>query len=271
MIKIVKHGEVTQILMAKDIDGQPVYTMACYFVDGLMIDTGPYHVNQEISEKTTSLDIKQIINTHHHEDHIGNNSLLLDTYNLPYVLAHEKAVPLIENPELWIHELKPYQLFAWGEPPASKAKAIEKEISTDKYSFEIIHTPGHSEDHICLLEKNQGWLFSGDIFLTENPAVARSDENINMIINSIDEILKHDFNTIFCASGKIVEKGKQAMQNRYDNFIKIRDQVIKMYKEGHDPKEIRQTILGDETILYEPTSGDMAKINLINSLISALE
>ncbi len=270
MIRIEKHGEVSQILMARDIDGQPVYTMACYFIDGLMIDTGPYHVNQELAKVITAFNIKQIVNTHHHEDHIGNNRLLLDIYNLPGVFAHEKAAPLIENPQLWIHQLKPYQLFAWGEPEPSPALVIGDEIVTDKYSFKVIHTPGHSADHICLLEATQGWLFGGDMYITDKPAVTRSDENVNLIITSIGEILKHDFNTIFCASGKIVENGKQAMQQRYDNFVKIRESVLSMYREGHSPESIMKTVLGKETILYEPTSGDMAKINLVNSLISEL-
>src|SRR5690606_30262655 len=117
----------------------PVYTMACYYVDGLMIDTGPFHVNHELLDKISSFEIKQIVNTHHHEDHIGNNSLLLGAYNLPCVFAHEKAISRIENPKLWVHELKPYQLYTWGEPPASKAEKIGDKISTDKYCFEILH------------------------------------------------------------------------------------------------------------------------------------
>lgn len=270
MIKSEKHGEITQFLMAREFDGKPVYTMACYFIDGLMIDTGPAHVNQEIAAVISPYEIKQIVNSHHHEDHIGNNQTLLDKYELPYAYAHEKAVPLINNPSLWIHKLKPYQLFAWGEPESSKVVAIGNEISTDNYTFKIIHTPGHSDDHICLLEENEGWLFTGDMYITDKPAVTRSDENINMIIESIEEILKYDFNTIFCAAGKIVENGKEAMQRRYDNFMKIRAAVLKMHEEGYNPEEIREEVLGKETILYEPSSGDMAKINLVYSLISEL-
>lgn len=270
MIKIEQHGEVIQFIMAREYEGKPVYTMACYFIDGLMIDTGPAHVNHEIIEAMAPYEVKQIVNTHHHEDHIGNNKILLEHYNLPHAYAHEKALPLISNPQLWSDEIKPYQQFAWGQPEASQVMPIGKELATDKYTFKIIPTPGHSEDHICLLEEKKGWLFVGDMYITDKPAVTRKDENINEIIKSIEEILKYDFNTIFCAAGKIVEDGKAALQRRYDNFIKIRSAVTEMHQAGHTPEEIREQVLGRESILHEASEGDMAKINLVYSLISEL-
>ena len=35
-------------------------------------------------------------------------------------------------------------------------------ITVGQFTFQVIHTPGHSPDSICLFEQNLGWLFSGD-------------------------------------------------------------------------------------------------------------
>lgn len=43
---------------------------------------------------------------------------------------------------------------------------IPDRLYTDRYRFAVLHTPGHSNDHICLLEPDEGWLFSGDLFLS---------------------------------------------------------------------------------------------------------
>jgi hypothetical protein len=33
--------------------------------------------------------------------------------------------------------------------------------TVEAYLFEVIPTPGHCPDHVCLFEREQGWLFNG--------------------------------------------------------------------------------------------------------------
>jgi glyoxylase-like metal-dependent hydrolase (beta-lactamase superfamily II) len=49
----------------------------------------------------------------------------------------------------------------------------------------VIPTPGHSEDHICLFEPNEGWLFSGDLFISERVKYMREDENVYSLLDSL--------------------------------------------------------------------------------------
>ena len=42
---------------------------------------------------------------------------------------------------------------------------MDEWLETPRFRFRVIHTPGHSADHIALYEPNRRWLFSGDLYL----------------------------------------------------------------------------------------------------------
>lgn len=50
--------------------------MIAYVLDGLLIDTGPPVVGPQLRRLLADLDLLQVVNTHAHEDHVGNNELL---------------------------------------------------------------------------------------------------------------------------------------------------------------------------------------------------
>ncbi|NLB53559.1 MAG: MBL fold metallo-hydrolase [Syntrophomonadaceae bacterium] len=270
MISVQNFGDVTQFTMGRLIDGKPVYTIACYYIDGLLIDTGPFHVADEIEAAFADYPVDIIINTHHHEDHISNNIVFQQKLAVNKTYAHHLAVPLIENPNLWTDRLRAYQHLAWGAPPASKAFPIEETVKTPKYDFTVIHTPGHSHDHICLLEPGQGWLFSGDIFVREKVPTLRSDENVAELLTSLKKLLQYDFNTLFCSSGLVVEDAQEAIKRKIAYWEGLLAQVKELYYKNYSPEEIREKLLGKETILYGPSEGDFGKINLIMSFINAI-
>lgn len=95
----------------------------------------------EIIEKN-DLKVKYIINTHHHFDHtIGNESLVKHTKSK--ILQHESST------------LKNDMRVSDGE-----------KIIFGKSELTVIHTPGHSQDSICLV--GDGKIFSGDTLFVGN-------------------------------------------------------------------------------------------------------
>jgi len=83
-----------------------------------------------------NMSVKYIVNTHHHFDHTAGNEALSKSLGAK-VIQHE-------NSEL-AHDIS----VADGE-----------KIEFGKTSLAVFHTPGHSEDSMCLL--GSGKLFSGD-------------------------------------------------------------------------------------------------------------
>ena len=268
MIKSHIYGEVTQFLMGRDYEGQVIYTMACYYLDALLIDSGPVHVASELGAAFGDYSVDQIVNTHHHEDHIGNNIWFQQNRRTGPVLASAAAVPLIENPSIWSARIMPYCQLTWGVPEASLAEPLGEKVVTDNYDLLVIPTPGHSSDHISLLEPNEGWLFAGDLFLSEKVTTLRSDEDINTMLDSLRKLLDYDFEMLFCSSGRVVERdAKKAVKTKIAYWEEQREAILALHNAGTDENEILKQLYGKESALFGPSEGDFGKIHLIRSFI----
>lgn len=94
----------------------------------ICIDPGDSAPVLTFAEKQ-QLDLKAILITHNHADHIGGVKQLIK--NFP-----NAAIYRPEN--------------------------HEKQITIGDYVFNILNTPGHTHNHICYFESNKHWLFCGD-------------------------------------------------------------------------------------------------------------
>ncbi len=268
MIIQSNYGEVSQFFMGKEINGNVLYSMAVYYVDGLLIDTGPKTVMNEAQSIFQDIQVEKVVNTHHHEDHIGNN-LSFQEKRIP-IFAHELAVPLINDPSQWISRLLDYQKLIWGTPSASISNPLGDSIESNNYKFKVIHTPGHSADHICLLEEKNGWLFSGDLFLGEKVKLLRNDEDVHLSMASLTKLLDYEFDTIFCGSGRVFDNAKQRVNEKLSWWQGLYRQIVQMEKQGYDAPVIRTKLLGEENAFAQLTGGAISKLNLIQSFLSSL-
>lgn len=105
---------------------------------GLVIDPGDGQPVIEFLEKN-EIPCQTIINTHHHYDHIAGNQVLKEKYHAQLIAPKD---PNISGVNREIVDESPLDL-GW-------------------ICFDVFHTPGHTLSHICLYERTQKWLFSGD-------------------------------------------------------------------------------------------------------------
>ena len=107
----------------------------------------------ELAERGWTL--KLIVSTHGHWDHIGDNAA---------VAKHTSA--LIGVHPLDAHRLTdPKPLYApFDVPPSVPAVELQEggEIRFGSIRLEVLHTPGPTEGSVCLLERDEGRLYSGD-------------------------------------------------------------------------------------------------------------
>jgi glyoxylase-like metal-dependent hydrolase (beta-lactamase superfamily II) len=154
LIRELHHrGGVVQFTMARRFLGRELYRASCYWVDGLLVDTGMAHTSDQLLARLAGRTVRLIVNTHAHEDHLGSNLALQRRHQVP-VLAHPLALETIAHPERL--RLRPYQRFLFGTPMASTATAIPDRLAWSGGELQVLHTPGHSPDHFSLFEPRRG-------------------------------------------------------------------------------------------------------------------
>lgn len=144
----------------------------CYLLVGsdqaLLFDTGPGFSSIKSAIKSlTSLPVIAYL-SHHHFDHTGgafefdnisgwsSQSMINASKNGIKDETIKSQVP----GEFWEeintdnHQTKPF--------PSMQFVDKELSINIGKYQLNLLHTPGHSSDSICLYEPSKRWLFSGD-------------------------------------------------------------------------------------------------------------
>lgn len=167
MIHVEQHGPVLCIRLARGVAGRTLYWTAAYWVEGLLIDTGPSCAASQLLRMLEHAYVDRIALTHSHEDHIGGLALLHERYPDAPIFAPRGALSTIREPGR-LH-MPVYRRVFWGTPRGVDAARSYDEIGdvvrTSSYSFRVVETPGHTPDHVSLFEPEQRWLFSGDAFI----------------------------------------------------------------------------------------------------------
>lgn len=265
MIEITDFEEVTRFKMSRTLDGKPLYWVAAYLIDGLLVDTGCSYTADELADCLEGRNVSVVVNTHHHEDHVGGNRTLIERFGIP-VLAHPDSVPRIGQVPI----LRSYQEYVWGYPEPVEVSALGKEVLTEQFRFDVLETPGHCEGHVALVELERGWCFSGDIFITEKPKVIRADEDVAGLISSMRLLaaLPTERLVLFTSMGEIIPDGRRALLSCVEYLGGLQKEASGLEAQGFTPEEIRERLFGEGSSLATLTGGHFSSDNLIKSLLA---
>jgi len=264
VIEIQTFEEITQIRMSRELGGNPLYWVAAYLVGGLLIDTGCSYTVTELVSYLEKHPPKLAVNTHYHEDHIAANRLIQERFGIK-IYAHRDSIPLIGRPA----SLFPYQELVWGYPDPSEVLPIPPVIQTDHFTFEVIESPGHSADHIVLIERSKGWCFSGDIFAGEDLKFIRPEEDIGTTVVSQEKLANLDMQrlVLFTSSGRIVEDGRKALGVCVRNVRDLSRKAKDLQGQGRTVGDIMNALFGGEHPRAQMTNGQFTTENLVRSVL----
>ncbi len=217
--------------------GKPIKPVHFFEVDGLLIDTGPSLAKVAVSRLVDKLNISQIVLTHTHEDHSGNAASLKQQLDVP-LFGHILAMEIMAKG----FEILPYQKAMFGPAGQVAIRPVDRKIDTDKYSFEVIHTPGHAPEHIALYERNQGWLFPGDLFVAEKIKYFRKHESMSEQIKSLKKLARLDFDFLFCNHNPQFKDGKSKLIRKLHYFEELYGHIKEQHNKGLNTDEIMKAL-----------------------------
>ncbi len=262
-MRVIPKGPVSLIRMVSGLAGLPLFKVYAFFVDGLLIDTGFARGRDRFLKLLDTLRPEVVVNTHHHEDHTGNNFWVTKKYGL-LPLAHSRTSSYLKSPSQWVPF---YRRVVWGCPQPSKTSPLDSEVRSSKFRFLVIPTPGHTDDHICLYEPNEGWLFSGDLFIGERLRYLRYDEDIHSVLDSLKRIATLQLKKMFCSFSGAVDHPKEAIDQKVDYLEYLKISIEKGLQQGLAPREIQRGLLGRRDRFRFVTGGQISKQNLINAFL----
>lgn len=176
-----------------------------YLIEDVLVDTGTGqnkdYLHFQIKELGFDVeDIKTIVNTHCHFDHVGGNYLFPEA-KVAIHGADEKS--LTEDNSLTVSSMFSCEILR------KDVDIILKEGDKIK-GFEVLHTPGHSNGSICLF--NGKTLISGDTVFAEGFGRVDIGGNILEMRESLKRLTKLNVEYLLPGHGPWISNAKLSIE-----------------------------------------------------------
>ena len=164
MVAVVKDNSIQIERLELGPWGTNAYIITCLQTgSGVLIDA-PADAST-IVKRLQGTNLKYILLTHNHMDHIGALSELRSKLKVPLAAHAADSTSLSSPPEILLND---------GDV-----------VSFGKVELEVLHTPGHTPGSLCF--KIGKYLISGDIIFPGGPGKTRAPADLRQIIRSITD------------------------------------------------------------------------------------
>lgn len=163
----------------------------------ILFDTGMGISNiKAVVEELTKLPVS-VVNSHTHNDHVGDNWRFSEVYGMPTDFTRTNArgstadaqaelgpgqvcgtLPKGFDPKLY--RTKPFHISHWLHDG--------DKLDLGDRTLEVISTPGHTPDSIALLDERNGLLFTGDSFYLGPIYLYRPETDLDAYVASMKRL-----------------------------------------------------------------------------------
>jgi hydroxyacylglutathione hydrolase len=173
-----------------------------YLIDGeLLVDTGTglmfADMKKEIESRYDYYKIKTIVNTHHHFDHTGGAPKFRNWLKAE-ILIHMNDKPYLEKGYTLAEQFNVVPRVT----TVDRALKDGSVLKTKNFSFEVVHTPGHTPGSICLYDTDRRILISGDTLFESS--VGRTDlpgGDKQKMLESLEKLLNYNIHYLLPGHG----------------------------------------------------------------------
>ncbi|XP_022914086.2 beta-lactamase-like protein 2 homolog [Onthophagus taurus] len=202
----------------------------------ILLDTGDADVPQYINHlksvlKQNGIDLAHIFISHWHHDHIGGVSDVMQ------IKEHTKYCQVWKYPrtDVKVEELPNNISFDFLKDG--------QEFEVEGATIRIVHTPGHTTDHVVLHLLEDNAVFSCDCILGEGTAVF---EDLYDYMNSLESILDIQPSIIYPGHGNIIHEPIEKIQYYIDHRKQRENQIISVLttepKRKYTPMQLVEAI-----------------------------
>ncbi|KAF3934716.1 hypothetical protein ABW20_dc0106043 [Dactylellina cionopaga] len=164
-----------------------------------------------------SATVSTAIITHWHPDHVGGVS------DLRSLCPDVKVYKYLLRPNDEAANRFGYRA-AEGDAPIDD----EQEFHVEGSTVTAYYTPGHANDHVCLMLKEEEALFTGDNVLGQGTTVF---EDLSAYISSLQKMLSLNPKQAYPAHGPLIEDAKAKISEYITHRQQREDQVMEVLKE----------------------------------------
>ena len=182
--------------------------------EGLVIDPGDDIEDVLTLVRKHNLQVKQIVVTHAHIDHVGGAMKLRAATGAAILLNQNDyaLLKMLDAQAAWIGVAPP------GKVEIDHSVAQADSIKTGSLSADVIHTPGHTEGSICLYFPAEKKLIAGDTLFAGS--IGRTDlpgGSFEKIIRSLhDKVLElPDDTVVIPGHGSLTTIGRERQSNPF--------------------------------------------------------
>jgi len=235
-----------------------------FVVDGLLIDTGCASAQRDLRElyTTSAKGIDQVVLTHSHEDHAGMAAWIVEHMQRP-VYIHPNGVALCASKP----DYGAYRQKLWGLRQPFRARPLPEQFRSRTHGWRALHTPGHADDHVVLLDEADGRLFCGDLFLAPKTKLIMRHESVPAIMRSLRLVLEEDFQTVFCSHNGPLHHGRRLLMKKLDNLEWLCGEILHRHRQGWPPEAIHAHLFPEKWPIIQISGGEFDSIHIVHSVI----
>nr|XP_009857740.1 endoribonuclease LACTB2-like [Ciona intestinalis] len=200
-----------------------------------LIDTGSPDVPEYVQSLQSTLNennisIQAIILTHWHHDHVGGIKGIFNK------LLQSGTVPLLKYPLGDSEDTSVSEKYTYLKD--------QEVLKTEGASLRVVHTPGHTVDHIILQLQEDNSIFSGDCILGEGTAVF---EDLSDYMKSLQIIADLKPNVIYPGHGPVIQNPVPQIQYYINHRNEREKQILECLESSKSPMESMEVV----KILYK--------------------